>query len=245
LPPRRHAAVEAKAGFLLSLIRGWLRRGRATEAAMKIIRRMSLGLTIALLLPAAAAAQKTSYDYARHRDFASVKTFAFKDSLDVADRKEGKAVEGTIDDDPFVRERTRAAVAAELGLRGMRRDDADPDVFVTVRRTYKTEYVMYGTGGWGPAYGWGPTGWGPYRWGPADWNPDDWAWGWYESRTWSTEEIIKGTLAVDLEDADSGELIWRGVSEATAHPTSKPDHGTERVTREVRKVFKNYPPQEH
>ena len=45
----------------------------------------------------------------------------------------------TLYDSPFIRERTHDAIAAQLEGRGMIRDQQNPDVFVTARRSFKTE----------------------------------------------------------------------------------------------------------
>src|SRR6185295_17583108 len=135
---------------------------------------------IALLLTAAtASAQKVSYDYSRSQNFGSLKTFAFHDGAN----EENVTQQTTTYDSPLVEQRTRQAVARELIERGLREDPNNPDAYVRVRRTYRTEQVVYGGGG--AYYGYG--------------------WGWYGG-PWYTEEIIKGSLIVDLENKD-GSLI--------------------------------------
>jgi hypothetical protein len=49
-----------------------------------------------------------------------------------------------------------------------------------------------------------------------------------------------GTIVVDLVDADSGELAWRGVvTETPAHKTKKND---KIIRKAMKKLFKEYPP---
>lgn len=187
---------------------------------METIRRLLIGVAISALLPATALAQKVSYDFAPGQNFSRLKTFSFKDSR----AKETTREETTTYDSPFITERTNAAVAAQLEGRGMRRDDNNPDVYVTTRRTFKTEYVFYGPYG----YGWGY----PYYWG--------YGYG-YGGPTY-TEELIYGTLTIDLEDANTGELLWRGVGTKRVHESSKPEKRTKRVVKEVSKIFEKYPP---
>ena len=175
---------------------------------------------IALLLTAATAtAQKVTYDYSRSHDFGSLKTFAFHDSAN----EENVTQQTTTYDSPFVIERTRAAIAAQLEMRGLKQVTDNPDAYVSARRTFATEQVLYG-----------PSGWGPYGWG---W----YGWGWGYGGPWYTEDIIKGTLIIDLVDADTGALLWRGLREKTVHEHAKPEKRTEQVYEDVAKIFRKYP----
>jgi hypothetical protein len=221
---------------------------------MKTTRRLLIGLTVSVLLPTAAMAQKVAYDFKHNGDFRNLKTFAFRDVPSTtpagtsAAGTSGRSPHGTpkgtpygtpygpyqngtftekttVYDSPFVAERTRRAVASELERRGMREDNQHPDVYVTTQRTFRVEQVLYG-----------PSGWGPYGWG---W----YGWGWGYGGPWYTEDIIKGTLIVDVEDARTGALLWRGLREKTVHPHQKPDERTEQVYEDVNKIFKKYPEQ--
>jgi hypothetical protein len=106
-------------------------------------------------------------------------------------------------------------------MRGLRRDDVRPDVYVTTHRTFQTEYYGYGWPGWGYGYGYGYWGYG------------------YGS--YYLEPIVVGTLVVDITDAETGELMWRGLSERDMHPTSSPERRLKRINKEVYKIFKKYP----
>jgi uncharacterized protein DUF4136 len=181
--------------------------------------RFLIGLTVSALLPASAVAQKVAYDYRHTENFRSLKTFAFRESK----APETTTEKTTTYDSPFVIERTRAAIAQQLASRGMREDNEHPDAIVTARRTFKTEQVMYG-----------PSGWGPYGWG---W----YGWGWGYGGPWYSEDIIKGTLIIDLEDAQTGQLLWRGLKESTVHPHAKPEDRNEDVYEHVAKIFRKFP----
>jgi hypothetical protein len=173
-------------------------------------------------LAATASAQDVTYDYDRGQTFSRLQTFSFKDEP----QAENRTGETALYDDPFARQRTNAAIAAELRRRGMRQDDGHPDVYVTTRRTFKAEYVTYGS----PGFGWSWGYWGyPYS------TPYGFTGG-----PWYTEEIVKGTLIVDLTTPD-GRPVWRGVGERTIHPMSKPEKRAERISREVTKIFKTFP----
>jgi hypothetical protein len=201
---------------------------------MRSLARSFIGFAIvaSALSPAVATAQKTSYDFRQRADFARPRTFAFKDNR-VAPTTTAKT---TTYDSPFVDERTNVAIAAELERRGWTRDDADPEVYVITNRTFKTEYTTYSpywNSYYWPTGWWGPYGWGAYHgygYGAWDWGP------------MYTQETIRGTLAIDLEEAASGELMWRGVGSKHVHESSKPSSRARHVNEEVADIFKNFPP---
>ena len=185
---------------------------------MKTMRRMLIGLAATALLPAAAMAQKVSYDYDHAQDFSRLKTYTFKDST-----KSGN---------PLVDDRIADAIAAQLAARGLTRDDEHPDAYVITRQAFDTrkEYTVYGN--YGP-YGWGwGNGWGwGYGW---DWNPS------YTSVY--VKDVTVRTLTIDLQDAANEQLVWRGIGVQKVRPLSKPSHVSRRVNREVTKIFEKYPP---
>jgi hypothetical protein len=184
---------------------------------MEIVARVVTVSTAVMLLSAPAFAQKVTYDTNRTADFSQVRTFSIKETPPA----DLKASQTTAYDSPIVRQNTYAAVAAQLEARGLRRDDAHPDVYVTTHRTFQTEYYGYGWPGYGYGYGYGYWGYG------------------YGS--YYAEPIIVGTLVVDISDAETGELMWRGLSERDMHPTSSPEHRLKRINREVSKIFRKYP----
>ena len=201
---------------------------------MKRIERILIGLAVAMLLTAPAAAQKVSYDVS-DADFTAMKTFAFTHTP-----VDDSTTDQTAYDSPIVTERTNAAIAAQLEARGLRQDNAHPDVYVTTRRVFKTETTVYSSpywygnapfwgGGLGYAYGWryDPyyTGWGPTYAG---------GWNWVDQRT-------IGTLVVDVNNARTGQLMWRGLAENNVHEHASPEHRVKRVDKEVTKMFEKFP----
>ena len=196
---------------------------------MSTFHRIVIGVAVGLLLPASAIAQKVSYDIGR-ADFTGLTTFAFRDSPD----SDSTTEETTGYDSPLVNERTRAAIAEQLQARGLTRDDDNPDMYVTTRRTFKTEYTVYAPFDWGLGYGWG-WGWGPYYTGWGPW------YGPWSGGTWYTEERIIGTLVVDVQNAATGQLLWRGLAEKHVHEHASPAKRTKRVNKEVAKLFEKFP----
>ena len=187
---------------------------------------VGLALSVTSLIPVPALAQRNGSDYRPGERFDTIKTFSFKPGETVDTSGQQK----TIYDSPFVRERTEAAVASQLERRGWKRDDRNPDVYVTVYRTFRTETTVYNTGSpyWGP-YGWGGYGWAGYWDGWPGWN------------SWYTVETLKGDLTVDIADAETGQLLWRGAGEKTVHNHKHVEHRIEHVNNEVDEVFEKFP----
>lgn len=186
-----------------------------------------LALCTSCLLLSDALAQTTS-DYRRY-NFGAIRTYAFRNDAvpaTAADRATTYA-------GPLMDERTRVAIAAELGRRGWKEDANSPDVYVVARRTFHTEYTYWPGFGWGGypywyPYGY-PVGFGPY----GGWT------GFYDGPYVS--EQLRGTLTVDIEDVETGQVIWRGTEERHVHESSSPASRNKRVTREVAEVFKHFP----
>ena len=204
---------------------------------MRTITHTLIGLAVAAsaLVPVAAAAQKVSYDVRRDANLAGVKTFGFRS--EPASRVTEKT---TTYDSPFVDERTRMFVAQQLERRGWKRDDTDPDVFVVTRRTFKTEYTSYGPYGW-PSYAWYPYATGPYAWGPY-YGGYAYGAGWWDG--WGPQyvvETVRGTLIVDIEEAESGQLLWRGVGTRLVHEHTSAEGRAKHVSKEVDHIFKKFP----
>jgi hypothetical protein len=193
---------------------------------MHRIHRILIGLSAAVLLAGPAAAQKVSYDIG-DADFSGLKTFAFR-NIPVGD----STTDTTGYNSPLVADRTKAAIAAQLEARGLRQDNENPDIYVTMRRTFKTEYSVYAPADWGLGYGYG-WGWGGYYTG---WGP------WYGgSSFYSIDERVMGTLVVDVENAATGQLIWRGLAEKHVHEHASPNKRIKRVNEEVDKMFEKFP----
>ena len=190
---------------------------------MRTIPRVFTGLAIAVSLYSTAALAQDSFDVQRGTNFSAIRTYAFKATPSMSPYEQ----KTTTYDSPIQQERTYAAIGAQLDARGLKRDDEHPDVYIVTHRTFFTEYTYYGPYGWGPYYG---TVYGPAYAGSG------WV-GW----DGSVYADLRGTLTIDLEDAKTGALLWRGIETKHVHQTSKPQHRDQRVTEEVADAFKHFP----
>jgi hypothetical protein len=179
--------------------------------------RVLAGLVALALVPAIALAQKTTYDFDKSANFASYKTYALK--------------EGTPVGQPLIDDRITNAITAALAAKGLTPSDADPDIFVVYHVAFdKQKDISTFSSGYGGGYG-------PYGWG--------WGGGW-GGMTTSTQvrDILMGTLVIDVADARTRQMAWRGMGVKEVDTTAKPDKRDKSITKAVDKIFKNYPPKQ-
>ena len=184
--------------------------------------RLASAVFVLGVMPALASAQDVTYDFDRAKNFAQVRSFALKQE--------------TKSDNPLVDQRILAAIAGALSARGLRPVDRNPDVFVVPKMTVemRKEVTAYNTGYW-PYYGYGggSWGWGGY-WGGG------WGGGW-GSTTYETRDLQYNTLVIDMIDAKTGDLIWRGSGVRRVHTHWKPDTVDRKVQKTVAKIMDKYP----
>ena len=174
-----------------------------------------VALLPALLLPAAAMAQKVSYDYDKTANFAAFKTYAHKAGTEVGQ--------------PLIDERIVAAIDAQMALKGFTKAEANPDVFVVYHVAFdKQKDISTYSSGYGGGYG-------PYGYGYGG----GWAGG---TTTTSVRDILVGTLVIDIADVKTKQVVWRGMGVKEVDTQAKPEKRDKSITNAVKKIFKNYPP---
>ncbi len=157
---------------------------------------------------AACSSLKTSTDYKPGTNFSKYKTFAFKDVDNVKNA--------------ILVDRIENAVSAQLTAKGLRRDDANADLWVVAhpRLSQQTQINTYNTG-WG--YGWG------WRGGAG-------------MQTSTVEQIPVGTLIIDLVDSKDKELVWRGTASDTLKEKATPEEREQNLNAAMAKLFEGFPP---
>jgi hypothetical protein len=179
---------------------------------MRLHRTLALA-AIALALPAIAAAQKTTYDFDKTAPFAQFKTYSMKT--------------GTPTGNPLIDNRIVAAIETQLAAKGFVRNDTAPDVMVLFHVAFD-EQKDISTYSSGPMYG-------GYGWG--------WGGGWGATTTdVRVREILVGTLAVDIVDAQKKQMVWRGLGTREIDTKAKPEKRDTNIAKAVEKIFRNYPP---
>jgi hypothetical protein len=178
---------------------------------------MKARLAFALALGAAAACSSVEvhYDYDVEADFSAFRTYAWIPQP----ASTGGGAEAARQRNTLLDKRVRAAVDAQMATKGFRLDEANPDVLV-VYHTGLADKVE--------VTDWGYTYAGSY-------------WGW-AGRDIDVSTYTEGTLIVDLVEAASKELVWRGSAVGTVDPSASPEQREERLNDAVARMFANYPP---
>ena len=188
-----------------------------TEKTMKSKKPVFLLIPLVLCLSSAASsfASDVKTDFDRATDFGRYKTFCWQK---VETRN------------PLWIERIKAAVSSALTGKGWSQAESSSacDVAVVamgIKRSHDTVNTFYDNvgGGWG---GWGWRGFGAGGFGEA---------------TTTTETYQTGTLIVDLFDAKTKNLVWRG--SATDTLSNNSDKNIKKLNSSVHKLFEHFPPQ--
>ena len=120
---------------------------------------------------------------------------------------------GTASAVSLTEQRIHDGVNAQLQGKGMTQVESNPNVFVATHvTTHAVPQVI--------ADGFGPWGFGG---GMA-----------------TVQTYTEGSLIVDLYDASTKKMVWRGV--ATATVSSKPEKNAEKIDKSLMKLFARYPP---
>ena len=155
------------------------------------MRRYRIAAAVAVsLLALPAYAQKPQIQWNEEYDFDAVQTFQWQTTAETSLEQRN----------PFMHSLIKNSIEKELAVSGLTEVQSNPDVYVTYHASTDTEVRLqsdsfgYGFGGYGMG-GWGYYGYGAA--GPV-------------STTTRVIEYQRGTLVVDIWDAASKELVWRG-----------------------------------
>ena len=176
------------------------------------MRALRIAMVGVLALPILVLAQKTSYDYAKSGNFASYKTYTVR--------------EGTKVGNPLIDDRIAAAIDDQMKAKGFTKaNNADVAVVYHIAFDKEKNIQTWSTGaGYGPyGYGWG-GGWG------------------MTSTDVRVNEILVGTLAIDMADLKTNQMVWRGLGVKEIDTNAKPEKRDKNISKAVEKIFKNYPP---
>jgi len=184
---------------------------------MRSIRALPLVVMIALIATPAAA-QKVWVDYSPIADFGSYRTFAW-----------GPTPEASIyDNNPLNHSRIKNAVEHYLVQGGMVEDTENPDLYVTYYGETDSDYSI-NTSSIG--YGF-----------PSDWTWDPYWGNMAGTMTTTPVEVKAGTLVIDIWDAKTKKIIWRGslsgtLTEDLRKGAKRLDKGIEKMVEKWRKMY--------
>ena len=53
--------------------------------------------------------------------------------------------------------------------------------------------------------------------------------------------MVVGTLVVDISDARTSALVWRGLASSDIRPNDKPEASERKIAKAAETMFRNYP----
>jgi hypothetical protein len=180
---------------------------------MKLTKQVTF-LAAFLLMAACAFGQDTHYNYDRSANFVTYKTYQWVD------------IPGAGVPDQLIDQAIKRAVDEQLTQKGLTKVEKNADLYIGYQVAVNREksISLWGTSD-------GPLGWG--GWG---------GWGMCTAQG-QTSTIYVGTLLVDLYDAGSKQLVWRGDATKTINLKKDPEKNYKNLQKAMAKLFKNYPPQ--
>jgi len=173
------------------------------------------GLVLALLAAAepamAAGTAQTSIDFDGSTDFSRYKTYAWGQNTSSGNPVADEHIVSWIEEQLTAAGWTKVTTAAEA------------QVIIAEHATVKndTSVDTFYTG-WGTGWGW--TGFGPGA----------------GSATTVSQTFRSGTLMIDMFDASTKKLIWRGTAQGAL--STKPEENYPKVEKIIGRLFKKFPP---
>jgi len=174
------------------------------------MRRIAIAAALTLI-GAAAFAQDVKTDFDKSANFGAIKTFQVKI--------------GTSWNNQISEKRISDEITQTLTEKGWTKTDANPDALVLLHGATEKQKSLntFYSGGYG---GYGYRGWGGM--------------GGMGTATTTTSEYLVGTLVVDIFDAKSKSLMFRGT--ASDEISDKPEKNIKKVQKVADKMFKDFPP---
>jgi len=179
-----------------------------------MMKRLSLRLALAALALAGCSSVDITRDYDKSFDFKALKTY---DWAAPSGNAAAAGPEAALFHSGIVEKHIHNAVNAELAAKGMSRTSSDPDFYVASHLGTEQKINVTSHG-----YGYG------YRWG---------GYGGVDVR-----QYTQGTLVLDLIDAKSKELVWRGVATKALASNPDPEKAEQRIREIIQEMLADYPP---
>ena len=154
--------------------------------------------------------------------FAQNITYDFDRSAPFARFKTYAWVKGTPVNDALNDKRIVGAIDSQLTAKGFTKaaEGTPSDVLVAYHASFDKNLQINGFS----------SGWGGYRFG-----------GTRTGRA-TLDEVTVGTIAIDLVDASTRSIVWRGLASGELDPHAKPEKREKNIQKAAAKLFKNYPP---
>lgn len=160
-----------------------------------------------------------NYDYDVESDFATYRTYSW---IPIAINQGSTNATTAAQSNTLLDSRIRSAVNTNLAAKGFTKNDENPDILVVYHTGMqnKVEVTDYGYTYAGSYWGWAGNDVDVYN-------------------------YTEGTLLVDLVDAKTKKLAWRGSASGVVEPGNSPEKITENINNVVEQIFANYPPKKN
>jgi len=175
-------------------------------------------LLIILTMLQACSGVRVSQDYEQGYNFLVLKTFSWK---------ENKNHEYGFKNNELVDTRIRAAIVNQFGMQQYTYIDSGvPDFYISYHFSIEQKISTQQVSG-GVSMGRGSFG----RYGSVG-----------ISTGTQVDAYDQGTLLIDVTDASSNKLIWRGISTQMVSEHSSPEKSTKQINETVKKLLAQFPP---
>jgi hypothetical protein len=172
-----------------------------------------------LVMMGCAPSVSVNYDYDKNVDFGPLKNYTW---LPPPETPSG-TVQAELERNSLLDSRIKTAVNEQLGAKGYQPNSEQPDLLLTYHTGMKDKIDVTDWGyGYGPYAGYGGA--------------------WYGGGGVDVYQYTEGTLILDIIDADSKNLIWRGSMQGTLDPGASPEQREARIKDAVAKMMANFPP---
>jgi hypothetical protein len=145
-------------------------------------------------------------------------------ATDLSKYKTFTVKKGTPPKNALAAERLENALAGALAARGLSRapDGGELNLFphFVLGKETQVNTTGYGYGGWGGGWRYGGGG----------------------MQTTTVQEIPTGTVVVDLVDAKTNKVVWRGIAKDQISTTATPEERQQKAQEVSAKLFENFPP---
>lgn len=131
-------------------------------------------------------------------------------------------MEGAKPKNPVSRRSVEYAVGMALEGKGLKNVETGGDLLIYGHFVLDEKLVV-------DTYGYGSVGWYGYGWGGG-------------VTTTTVRQIPVGTIVIDLVDAGSKGLVWRGIVKDEISTTAYPEEREQKAIKVARELFANYPP---
>jgi hypothetical protein len=154
--------------------------------------------------------------------FAQEVSYDFDKSADFSSLHNYAWVRGTPVNDELSHKRVVGAIETQLAAKGLHQADGreNADVLIAYHAVFARDLAIHGMS----------SGWGGYRLAPA------------RSGTARVQQVVVGTLVVELIDAKTGSTIWRGIATREVDVRANPEKREKNINKAAEKLFKHYPP---